>query len=272
MEKKYAVGFIGSGNMSAAIIRGLIRKEVFREGDICFFDLDQKKAETLALETGSVRMDSNVQLIKESRMVVLGIKPSVLLSLLADIGEHCTPDTLVISVAASVGIGTIRSFLPASPIIRAMPNTPSLIGEGMTAYCMGPHTNHDHELMAEKVFQGIGQAIRVDESMMDAVTGLSGSGPAYCFVMMEAMADAGVHAGLPRKTAVALAAQTLVGAARMVQQTGDHPGVLKDMVTSPGGTTIEGLRVLEQKSFRGTIMSAVMAAVERARSLTKSIT
>lgn len=270
MEKKYEVGFIGSGNMSSAMIRGLIKKNVYSPGRICFYDLDQKKAENLANETGAVRMDSNIQLVKESQMVVLGIKPSVLLTILGDIGEYCTHDVPVISVAASVNIATIRAFLPLAPIIRAMPNTPSLIGEGMTAFCLGPHTSREHEDMAERVFQGIGQAIRVEEPMMDAVTGLSGGGPAYCFVFMEAMADAGVHAGLPRKAAVALAAQTLVGAARMVQQTGDHPGALKDMVTSPGGTTIEGLRVLEQKSFRGSVIAAVLAAVERAKSLTKS--
>jgi pyrroline-5-carboxylate reductase len=270
MGRNFAVGFVGSGNMSSAIIRGLIKKNVFKPEEICFCDVDQKKAENLAVETGAVQIESNVQLAKESRMVVLGIKPSVLLTILGDIGDYCNHDTLVISVAAGINIATIRSFLPRAPIVRAMPNTPSLVGEGMTAYSMGLHTTTEHEALTELLFQGIGQAIRVDESMMDAVTGLSGSGPAYCFVMMEAMADAGVHAGLPRRTAVALAAQTLAGAARMVQQTGDHPGILKDMVTSPGGTTIEGIRVLERGGFRGTVMAAVLAAIDKAKALTKS--
>ena len=177
-------------------------------------------------------------------------------------------ETLVISIAAGVTLAAVALCFPGGqPVVRAMPNTPALVSMGMTAMSPGPHVKETHLKTAQEIFEAVGQAVVVEEKMMDAVTGLSGSGPAYVFAFIEALADGGVLSGLDRRTAVTLAAHTVGGAAGLVLASGQHPAQLKDMVTSPGGTTIAGLKVLEAGAFRGAVMKAVEAATKRSKEL-----
>jgi pyrroline-5-carboxylate reductase len=201
-------------------------------------------------------------------VLVLAVKPQQVGEVLSEIHGQFTKEHLLISIAAGVPLVKLEAGLPAgSRVIRVMPNTPALVGESATAYAVGKSALPRDGALAQKLFASVGIAFAVKEPLLDAVTGLSGSGPAYAYLMIEALSDGGVAAGLPRETATKLAAQTLLGAARMVLETGQHPGALKDMVTSPGGTTIEGLHELEKGKVRGALMNAVRAAAEKSRKL-----
>jgi pyrroline-5-carboxylate reductase len=200
-----------------------------------------------------------------SEVLVLAVKPQNMASVLDELRPVVHDGHLIVSVAAGLSIATIAAGLGGAPrrIIRVMPNTPALVGEGASGYCLGPHARPEDEATVLPCLEAVGKAFRVAEPMLDAVTGLSGSGPAFVYVMIEALSDGGVRMGLPRDLATALAAQTLLGAARMVLETGLHPGVLKDQVTSPGGTTIAGIHALERAGIRAGLIDAVEAATRR---------
>ena len=203
-------------------------------------------------------------------ILIAAVKPHDLASVLAEAQGCLSPETLVISVAAGVTLDKLAELLPAGqPLIRAMPNTPALVGKGVTALSPAGSASQEHLAMATRIFSAVGQVVGVREDLMDAVTGLSGSGPAYVFLIVDALADAGVRQGLTRSIALSLAVHTVAGSAELLLKTGQHPAQLKEMVTSPGGTTIAGLEVLESAGLRGTLMQAVGAAVARSKELGK---
>jgi pyrroline-5-carboxylate reductase len=219
-------------------------------------------------ETGAKITTSNVEVAKFANVLVLATKPDQVAAVLKEVRGSLEKKHLLISIAAGVPLAKLEGGLAAkSRVIRVMPNTPALIGASATAYALGKSASAEDGALAQKLFSAVGIAFPVKEALLDAVTGLSGSGPAYIYLMIEALSDGGVAAGLPRDIATKLAAQTMLGSARMVLETGQHPGVLKDMVTSPGGTTIEGLHELEKGKVRGSLMNAVRAAAEKSRRL-----
>ena len=261
---------IGGGMMAENILRGLLRAQLIQPDQISVSDIN---AERLAYirDTYSVATSlDNAAVAGKADIIILAVKPQYLKIPLAEIKAAVTEKQLIISIAAGVKTRTLADALGSSArIVRTMPNIGAKVLASATAICQGPGATEDDMLTAMRIFEAIGTAVVVAEELMDAVTGLSGSGPAYFFQFIEAMADAGVRAGLMRPVALKLAAQTCLGAAQLVLETGDHPAVLKDQVTSPAGTTIEGLRVLEQGAVRATIISAVSAAVARSKELGK---
>jgi pyrroline-5-carboxylate reductase len=248
-------GFLGAGKMATA----LIPPESIRASDP-----DPKARAFLLSETGVPTFDSNAEVIESSDVIVLAVKPQYMAPVLAEIRPLVTLNHLVVSVAAGVTLATLAEGLGSDRrIARVMPNTPALVGEGAAGFCMGPAARPGDEAIVAGCLEAVGRAFRVTESLLDAVTGLSGSGPAFVYVMIEALADGGVRAGLPREIAQILAAQTVLGAARMVLETGRHPGALKDEVASPAGTTIAGLHALERGGVRAALIDAVVAAHAR---------
>jgi pyrroline-5-carboxylate reductase len=261
------IAFIGGGNMAEAIIRGLLREDV--GVGICVAEISPKRRDQLEGQFPNVRVVGDAaEAAGWGEVVILAIKPQQAESALDLIERAVTPDKLVISIMAGIPSSKIEANLvPGCRVVRAMPNTPGLIGAGATAVCSGRKASSDDLDLARQIFALIGVAVSVDEKLMDAVTGLSGSGPAYVFTFIEALADAGVKNGLPRDVAAQLAAQTVLGAARMVVETGEHTTLLKEKVTSPGGTTIAALHALENGGFRGVVMNAVDAASNRSKEL-----
>ncbi|MEM1034419.1 MAG: pyrroline-5-carboxylate reductase [Myxococcota bacterium] len=259
--------FIGGGNMAEALIVGLTREA--GAGDaITVAEPLAARREHLHQTYGVVVEPPGPTAVEGATMVVLAVKPGVLEPVLTELSPSLAPSTLLVSVVAGVSIDRISRAAPdGAPIIRAMPNTPAMVQRGATAVAAGPHATEDDVVRAEALFRTVGRCVRVPESRMDAVTGLSGSGPAFAMLFLEAMADGAVRCGLPRPVAMELAAQTLLGAAALHLETGDHPGVLKDRVTSPGGTTIAGVAALEAGGFRAAVIDAVSAAAARSRAL-----
>ena len=253
--------------MAEALIRGLIQTEVPPD-HVGASGPRQERLDELAGRFGIRVTTDNLQLVEASKVLVLSVKPQILPDVLAEIGSHIPEGTLVISVAAGVPIATIeRGVAPGVRVIRAMPNTPALVAAGATAVARGARATDDDLKLATFIFEAVGITVMLGESQLDAVTGLSGSGPAYMFLIMDALADAGVKMGLSRRNAGRLAAQTLLGSAKLLLETDEHPGRLKDMVTSPGGTAIVGLHTLEDGGLRTTLINAVEAATLRAREL-----
>jgi pyrroline-5-carboxylate reductase len=262
-------GFIGSGKMATALVRGMIRAGTAAPGSIIVSDPVESARRNLAAEAGARAEHDNTRVAEASDVLVLAVKPQSMADVLAELKPAVGPGHLVVSIAAGVTIGTVADGLGAEPrrLVRVMPNTPALIGEGASAYCLGPHARPEDEATVRSCLDAVGRSFRVAEPLLDAVTGLSGSGPAFVYTVIEALSDGGVRMGLPRDVATALAAQTVLGAARMVLETGLHPGVLKDQVTSPGGTTIAGLHALERSGVRAGLMNAVEAATLRSAEL-----
>jgi pyrroline-5-carboxylate reductase len=261
-------GFIGSGKMATALIKGMIRAGLAPAGAINASDPLEAARTALESDTGIGIYDSNLEVARRSDVLVLAVKPQSMREALNELRPEVTAEHLVVSVAAGVTIASIDEGLGArGRIVRVMPNTPALVGEGASAYAMGPRTIEEDEALVKGCLESVGRAVRVPESLLDAVTGLSGSGPAFVYVMIEALSDGGVRVGLPRDVATLLAVQTVLGAAMTVRETGLHPGVLKDQVASPGGTTIAGLHELERGRLRGTLMDAVEAAARRSSEL-----
>jgi pyrroline-5-carboxylate reductase len=261
-------GFIGSGRMATALVRGMLGAGLARAGDIVASDPLEAARTSLAADTGISVFDANPPVVERSDVLVLAVKPQTMSTVLAQLRPALHDGHLVISVAAGVSIAALREGLGAERrIIRVMPNTPALLGEGASAYAIGPGVSADDEALVRSFLESVGRVVRVPEALLDAVTGLSGSGPAFVYLMIEALSDGGVRVGLPRETATLLAAQTVLGAARMVLETGLHPGVLKDQVASPGGTTIAGLHALERGAVRGALINAVEAATHRSAEL-----
>jgi pyrroline-5-carboxylate reductase len=261
-------GFIGSGAMATALIKGMLRAGIAPVDAIRSSDPLPSARARLEGETGVTVYDSNLPVVQHSDVVVLAVKPQSMRQVLENLRPVVTAEHLIVSIAAGITIASIAQALePGSRVIRVMPNTPALIGEGASAYSLGPGVRPADEQVVKAFLDSVGRTVGVAEPLLDAVTGLSGSGPAFVYLMIEAMSDGGVRAGLPRDVATLLAAQTVLGAARMVRDTGEHPGVLKDKVASPGGTTIAGLHALEQGGVRGAIIDAVLAAARRSAEL-----
>lgn len=263
------IAFVGGGQMAEAMIGGLLAGNVCRPESLWATDRVPARCDLLKSRFG-VRVGSdNREAVAWADVVLLAVKPQVLPAVVQELSEDFHR-VLVISIAAGVTIQAITSHAPAAKrVIRAMPNTPALVREGMTALAWSSTLSEDDQDIGHAVFQAVGRVVAVDERLMDAVTGLSGSGPAYVFQAIEALADGGVKMGLPRQTAEVLAAQTVFGAAKMVLESGDHPAKLKDRVASPGGTTIAGLHRLEEGRFRATLMGAVEAATKRSQELAR---
>ena len=257
--------------MGTALIQGAIRAGVVSGGDVIGCDPFEKSRETFAKATGANVTASPSEIAAGCEVILLCTKPHDVSAALSEVAKIAAgKPRLVISIAAGVTLSALEAAASENfRIIRAMPNTPALVGCGAAGYCLGSRATAEDAATAQTLLGSVGLAIQVPERLMDAVTGLSGSGPAYVYVIIDALADGGVRAGIPRADAVRLAAQTVLGAAQMVLETGEHPAVLKDMVTSPGGTTIAGLAVLEKHGLRSALIEAVGAAVLRANELGK---
>ena len=254
--------------MGEALMRGLIKAEVYAPQDIIVFDVAAARLQSIAAELGVVTAPDSAAAVSQADEILVAIKPQVITPALQPLRDVLTPQQTLISIAAGVTTAQLEShFAQPVPCVRVMPNTPCLVGQAASAICLGRHADESHRAVAHRIFDAVGLAVDVDEKLIDAVTGLSGSGPAYVYLFIEALSDGGVKMGLPRDVATRLAAQTVLGAAQMVLETGQHPGALKDQVTSPGGTTIAGLHALESKAFRGTVMDAVQVSAERARAM-----
>jgi len=267
-DKRLAV--LGVGKMGGALARGLVSAGAMTPDHISVYDAHSEKSLEVAqsLGVGCRAAHSTVDAIADADIILLAVKPAVVPHVLKEIAPALKPTQLIISIAAAVRLAKMESLLPADvPVIRTMPNTPCLVGAGATAVCAGASATAEHMRIALSLFSSVGISVEVEERLMDAVTGLSGSGPAYVYMMIEALADGGVKAGLTRDTARKLAGQTVLGAAQMVLSSEDHPAQLKDNVTTPGGTTIAALAVLERAGFRIALMDAIEAAAERSREL-----
>jgi pyrroline-5-carboxylate reductase len=265
-----AVGFLGAGQMATTLAVGWTKAGLLDVGRSRAADPYPEARVKFEKATGISTHDANTAVAATSEVLVLAVKPQVMSAVLAELRPVLTPLHLVISIAAGLTLETLAEGLGGDVrLVRVMPNTPCLVGASAAGYSpFATATAADVELVGE-LFGAVGKAFRVAEPLLDAVTGLSGSGPAYVYVMIEALADGGVKCGLPRGVAQALAAQTVLGAAKMVLETGHHPGALKDAVASPGGTTIAGLHALERAGFRAALMDAVEAATNRAQELGK---
>jgi pyrroline-5-carboxylate reductase len=261
------LGFIGAGHMGAAIIRGLVSRGGVPPENLIFYDPDPDRQAQMAKLGVEAALD-NAE-VMHAQVVLLAVKPQAMAPVLAGIKEFARPWHLIISIAAGVPLKVLEAALPESRIIRTMPNAPTIVGAGMAAMAAGSRATPEDVGLALELFTAVGQAVVVQESQMDAVTGLSGSGPAFVALFMEALADGAVKAGLPRALAHALAVYTVFGSAKLCLEEELHPGMMKDMVASPAGTTIEGLHVLESGGFRGLVMSAVTAAAARSQELGK---
>lgn len=262
------IGFIGAGNMTEALVSGLLQAGRAKPAQFVASDPREDRREALKRSYAIHVTQDNREVAKASALLVLSVEPQVLDDVLNEVVSSLKSRVLVISVAAGYPLARLARHLPKHPaLVRAMPNTPSSVRAGVTALSVNAGLPDEDLHRAMAVFESVGQVVLVEERLMDAVTGLSGSGPAYIYVLIEALADGGVKAGLPRPIAETLAAQTVLGAAKMVQETGEHPAKLKDRVASPGGTTIAGLHVLEQGRLRATLMSAVEAAAKRSAEL-----
>lgn len=254
--------------MASALAKGILKAGLLPADKIRASDPHAASRASFAKDTGVVPTLENLEVLDACEILVLAVKPDQVPGVLKEIACRLSERHLLISIAAGVTIAKLEAPLgTGARVVRVMPNTPALVGESATGYALGTCANAQDNNVVQRLFSSVGIAFQVKESLLDAVTGLSGSGPAYAYLIVEALSDGGVAAGLPRETATRLAAQTLLGAAKMVLETGLHPGVLKDMVTSPGGTTIEGIHELEKGGLRATLMSAVRAAADKSKRL-----
>jgi pyrroline-5-carboxylate reductase len=270
MFEQTQVGFIGGGNMGEALIKGFLSSALFPPEKIVVHDVSSERMSHLAATYGVQLQGDIAELVAASQIIILAVKPQVMQTVLQAMRPHLGHGPLVISIAAGIPLGTLTSALPAElPVVRVMPNTPALVLQGASALSRGPKVTEAQMAQALTLFQAVGKAMEVEEKWMDAVTGLSGSGPAYFLLLLEGLIDAGVLMGLPRPIARELVLQTARGSVEMVSDTGKHPAELKDMITSPGGTTIRGLHVLEERGVRGALMRAVEAATLRSQELGK---
>lgn len=260
-----SIGFLGAGKMATALAHGWIKAGLVAVEQVCGSDPVAAARASFTCETSAASCADNLRIVNSSDTLILAVKPQTMPDLLNEIRSALKPQHLLVSIAAGITIGQIANTVGADKrIIRVMPNTPCLVGASASAYAGAASATASDLARVERLLGSVGRAFAVPEKLLDAVTGLSGSGPAFVAVMIEALADGGVRMGLPRDLATQLAAQTLLGSAKMLLETGLHPGQLKDMVTSPGGTTIAGLHALEQGGLRAALMNAVEAATLRA--------
>lgn len=264
------IGFIGAGKMGSALIEGILKAGVVKPENIGASDVYVSFLDELKTKFGIRVSTDNAVIARESDILILAVKPQILGSVLANLRDYVTSDKLVISIAAGVPLSTYEDALTeGTRVVRVMPNIAATVSEAASGISPGKNANSEDLKTALEIFSAVGTAVQVPESLMDAVTGLSGSGPAFIFPVIEAMADGAVLEGMDRKSALILAAQTVLGAAKMMLETGMHPGELKDMVTSPAGTTIQGIHALEEAGVRAAFMNAVIRASERSKELGK---
>lgn len=267
-EKK--ITFIGAGNMGGAIISGLITREMVGKEQVTVYDAYAPALEKMKNSYGVNISSSVTEAVRGADIVILAVKPNVIDEVLENIKAAMKRDVILVSIAAGITIERlVAKTFEGIKVARIMPNTPAMVGAGMSSVSVNEHVTAEEAELVVNIFDVLGKAELVAESLVDAVTGLSGSGPAYVYMFIEALADAGVLNGLPRDKAYKFAAQTVLGAAKMVLETGKHPGELKDMVTSPGGTTIEAVCALEENGLRSAVISAVNAATEKSKKMTK---
>lgn len=265
---KMKIGFIGLGNMANAMIGGILAKGLYTKDELIGSSKTEATAERIHEKYGIKTCTDNAAIAKEADAVVLAVKPVFFPEVIAEIKEFVTNDTLVISIAAGKSLDWIeKEFGKAIRLVRCMPNVPALVGEACTGVCINNTVTKEDEKLALELMESFGKASLIPERLMDAVIGVSGSSPAYVFMFIEAMADAAVQAGMPRSQAYEFAAQSVMGSAKMVLETGKHPAELKDMVCSPAGTTIEAVKVLEEKGFRAAVMDAMEACVNKSKSM-----
>jgi pyrroline-5-carboxylate reductase len=268
MLKDKKLSILGAGKLGETLIRGLLEAGVTVPANITVTARHQDRINALSERFGVAGTLSNEQAAKTADIILLSVKPQTVQNALADIGQLVKPSQLLISVAASVSTSFIEKHLSNPvPVIRAMPNTPSQVNSGMTGLSAGNQAGKQHVELAKYIFDAVGRSVVVDEKHMDAITGLSASGPAFIYIIIESLAEAGVKVGLPRDIATELAAQTVVGAGSMVLETAEHPAKLKDMVTTPAGCTIDGILELEEGGLRVTLIKAVVKATQRAKEL-----
>lgn len=264
------IGFIGCGNMSQAMIGGVVNAEIFQGKNILVSDLNEKSLETVANKYGVTITTDNLEVAKKSDILVLAVKPNLYGVVISQIKDAVKNDVIIVTIAAGKSIeSTETTFGRDIKVVRVMPNTPALVGEGMSS--MVPNKLIENKELEEviRVFESFGSAEVVEEKLMDVVTSVSGSAPAYVYMFIEAMADGAVLDGMPRDKAYKMAAQTVLGAAKMVMETGMHPGQLKDMVCSPGGTTIEAVTILEEKGLRNAVIAAMRRCTEKSKEMSK---
>ena len=265
------VAVLGAGKMGGILVKAWLEKKLLAPALTSATVQHEERAIALAKKLGIPVGTDNVSAARNADIVFLCVKPQAVQGVVEEIRPHVGTDKLVISVAASVPTSHIEKALAGNvPVVRAMPNTPCAIGQGMTALCRGQHAGAEHLEVASALFNVVGRTVVVDEKHMDAVTGLSASGPAYIYIILESLAEAGVKVGLPRDIATLLAAQTTLGAAGVVLETGDHPALLKDAVTTPAGCTVDGIMELEEGKLRVTLIKAVVKATQRAKELAYS--
>ncbi|WP_367344093.1 pyrroline-5-carboxylate reductase [Methanomethylovorans sp.] len=266
--KNKKLGVIGTGKMGSALIKGICDSGIIDSSNVHASDVFDPGLERMRAELGINISNDNELTVMNTDVILLAVKPQILKSVLKSIKDKVTAEKLVISIAAGVSLQDIAKELkPGTRIIRVMPNIAATVSESASAICPGPTASMEDAELALEIFSAVGSAIIVQEKLMDAVTGLSGSGPAYIFPVIESMADGGVYEGLDRESALVLAAQTVLGAAKMALEFHKHPGELKDMVTSPAGTTIRGIKELEERGVRAAFMNAVIASAKRSREL-----
>ena len=269
-EKK--IGFVGAGNMAESMMKGLLQSGVSKPENIVASDVRKDRLSFIKELFDVSVCEKNTDAVDQTDIIVLAVKPQIMETVLLELAGHLNASKLIISIAAGVPLATIESHLKRElRLIRAMPNIAALVLESATAICPGKHASQEDLELAKAVFDSVGKTVIIEEELMDAITGLSGSGPAYLFLMIDALADAGVKVGLSRHNALTLSAQTVLGAAKLLIQTGEHPGRLKDLVTSPGGTAIAGLHTLEEGGLRTTLINAVEVATRRSRELGKML-
>jgi len=261
---KQRIGFIGAGQMATALGQGFVKAELVAGEKIVAGDPVAEARERFARATGGRTTADNLEAVAGADVLFLAVKPQQMAAVLEGLRGKVTAEKLVVSIAAGVRLGVLAEGLGDDVrLVRVMPNTPCLVGQGACGYCLGAKATAEDGRLVDELLGSVGVAYQVDEKLLDAVTGLSGSGPAFVYLVVEALSDGGVRMGLPRPVATALAAQTVLGAAQMVLATGEHTGVLKDRVTSPGGTTIAGIQALESGGLRAALMAAVEAATRR---------
>jgi pyrroline-5-carboxylate reductase len=262
------VAVLGTGKMGGILLQAFLRSGLFTASQITATVAHEERAELLSRQFGVTVGTDNLAAAAAADVILLGVKPQQMTDVVQKIAAGLNADKLLISFAASVKTSAIEAAAgPGIAVVRAMPNTPAKLGAGVTALCRGAHVSDDQLALAQRIFDTVGRTVIVDEKHMDAVTGLSGSGPAFLYIIIEALAEAGVNVGLPRDTATLLAAQTTFGAAKMVLETGSHPALLKDEVTTPAGCTVDGILELEEGGLRVTLIKAVKRATQRAREL-----
>ena len=267
-----AIVFLGAGQMAEALIRGVLDAGLVEADRITATDIRPERLDYLGRELAIRTCPDNREALSSGRLVVIATKPQDVSKLLGELGDALTTDHLLVSIAAGVTTKTLEAGLARpTPVVRVMPNTPALVGAGAAGVAVGTHARAEDGELVRELMAAVGKAVVLPEYLLDAVTGLSGSGPAFVALFVEALIDAGVRVGLPRDVATTLSIQTVIGTAQMMQTTGRHPAVMKDMVTSPGGTTIAGVHALERGGLRGTVIDAIVAATERSEQLGRGV-